>query len=72
MASKRKASTTIVFIVTVGLRTKIKNLHRETGLDLHITNKHDIFFCHFFYRLSALQILGLKDKYIQYIQGALH
>lgn len=39
--SKRKASTTILFIVTVGLRTKVRNLPRETGLDLDITNKHD-------------------------------
>lgn len=33
-------------------------------------NKH-IFFCHFFFRLSRSQTLGVKDKYIQYIQGAL-
>lgn len=40
---------------------KIKHLLRETGLGITNRNKHDIFFCHFFYRL-----LGLKHKYSTY------
>lgn len=50
---------------------KVKNLLRETVLEITNKNKQEIFFCHFFYRLSSLQTLGLKDKYVQYTQGAL-
>lgn len=71
LASETKWKASTLFIATVGLRMKIKNLLRETGLDIMNRNKHGIFFCNFFYKLSSLQNLGLKDKYIQYIQGAL-